>query len=115
MLLDPTTSSTVLLAMLVRDEHQVLIAVKNWFRGYFGIKKALEIPILPPEQIRRTSLQVRLSEVAQSLGLFTQFNLVRRTNMTFINPFKRHLSCFRELAQVYIALLVLSRRGEFRK
>ena len=53
---------------LLRVEHQVRLEVKQiQFRGNFGVKKCPRNTVLDSEQIRRTSLQVRLSAGPQSL------------------------------------------------
>ena len=62
---DSTTSSTVLMALLVREQHQVLTAVINCLAFYLGLITPSKHHFRPSEQTRRTSLRlVRLSEVA---------------------------------------------------
>ena len=58
-------TSTVFMAFLVREQHQVLTAVINCLAFYLGLITPSKHHFRPSEQTRRTSLRlVRLSEVA---------------------------------------------------
>jgi len=67
--LDFTTSSTALLALLVRESIKVLIKrSKVIMRLFRDEKKPLNTALKSPSRSDRTSLQVRLSEVSKSLN-----------------------------------------------
>ena len=71
--LDFTTSSTALLALLVRESIKVLIKrSKVIMRLFRDEKKPLNTALKSPSRSDRTSLQVRLSEVIKSLIVSNQ-------------------------------------------